>query len=80
MRFFSIYKHPTDPRWRGPQKWGPFLMLPITLLFLLNWILFISDLAYSRSLWNKFDAMRKANQSAGRYYDEGISYQDYPPV
>ncbi|KAF2189480.1 hypothetical protein K469DRAFT_40972 [Zopfia rhizophila CBS 207.26] len=69
---FRAYMQPNDPRWRGRQRWGPVLFLPITFIFIVIWILFIADQAYSRVLWEKYN---KAREEAIRTK----SYNTIPP-
>ncbi|KAF2790205.1 hypothetical protein K505DRAFT_311831 [Melanomma pulvis-pyrius CBS 109.77] len=59
MSFLGAYTAPTDPRWHGSQRRGPLLLLPMTFLFIIIWILFISDQVYSRVLWNQYEPAHK---------------------
>jgi hypothetical protein len=56
---FRAYTAPTDPRWNGSQRLGPFLLLPITALFIIAWILFIADQVYSSVLGSQYKAAYK---------------------
>ena len=59
MSFLRAYTAPTDPRWHGPQRRGPLLLLPITFLVTITLILFISDQIYTRVLENQYNAAYK---------------------
>jgi hypothetical protein len=67
MGFLRAYTAPTDPRWHGPQRRGPFLLLPITFLFIIIWILFISDQIYTRVLENQYNAAYKEWAETSNY-------------
>jgi hypothetical protein len=59
MSFLRAYTAPTNPRWQGPQRRGPLLLLPITFLFIITCILFISDQIYTRVLENQYNTAYK---------------------
>lgn len=63
MRIFHRITNPKDRRWQGKQKFGPILMISITVLVAIIWILFIAAMIYSRVFYDS---------RPWSYYEEGI--------